>query len=101
MGDRRQQESGQTFEAFQQDRQAARTSVAPAPVTIEAETTTEKIVNEYEDHLYSVQYEEYEYFADEDEISNHETLNILDVDISKNLVQPEGNFDRILSLTMN
>ena len=93
MGDRRQQESGQTFEAFQQDRQAARTSVSPE--VLKADTTTEKSVDEYEDHLFSVQYEEYEYFAEDDGISNHETLNILDVDISKNLVQPEGNFNRI------
>ena len=93
MGDRRHQESGQTFEAFLQDRQAAKTSVSP--VKLKTETTTEKIANEYKDHLYSVQYEEYEYFADDDQISNHETLNILDVDISKNLVDPEGNFDRI------
>ena len=91
MGDRRHQESGQTFEEFQQDRhrQAARTSVSP--VSLNSETTTENSFNEYDDHLFSVQYEEYEYFADEDEISNHETLNILDEDITKNLVHSEGN----------
>ena len=94
MGDRRHQESGPTFEEFQQERQAARTSVSP--VSIKAETTTEKSFNQYEDHLFSAQYEEYEYF--EDEISNHETLSIIDVDISKNLVDPEGIL--ILSLTI-
>ena len=89
MGDRRHQESGQTFEEFQQERQAARTSVSP--VSLNSETSTENSFNEYDDHLFSVQYEEYEYFADEDEISNHETLNILDEDITKNLVHSEGN----------
>ena len=96
MGDRRHQESGPTFEKFQQERQAARTSVSP--VSLKVETTTEKSFEQYEDHLFSAQYEEYEYF--EDEISNHEILSIINVDISNNLVDPEGNFNLILSMTL-
>ena len=96
MGDRRHQESGPTFEKFQQERQAARTSVSP--VSLKTETTTEKSFDQYEDHLFSAQYEEYEYF--EDDISNHETLSIINVDISNNLVDPEGNFNLILSMTL-
>ena len=80
--------TGQTFEAFQKERHTAATSAPP-----KVELTTVEKIKDYEDHLFSAQYDEYEYLVDEEDISNHETLNIIDVEISKNLVNPEGDAD--------